>query len=164
MTNAAVHMPRQMENLTRGIVAVKQSDSTVYIGWRLFGTDPATVAFNLYRVTGRGTSVKVNPSPIVGATNFVDRHADTNQVLQYFVRPLLQGRELPASRPVQAWDRPYLEIPIQPISEYRPGDASIADLDGDGDRLHGRILDGPESNSTNLSMFVIPFLCRELCR
>jgi rhamnogalacturonan endolyase len=132
MTNAAVHMPRQMEDLTRGIVAVKQSDSTVYIGWRLFGTDPATVAFNLYRVTGRGTSVKVNPSPIVGATNFVDRHADTNQVLQYFVRPLLQDQEFPASRPVQAWDRQYLEIPIKPIPEYRPGDASIADLDRDG--------------------------------
>ena len=30
---------RQMENLTRGIVAVKQPGG-VYIGWRLFGTDP----------------------------------------------------------------------------------------------------------------------------
>jgi len=121
-----------MENLTRGIVAVKQSDHTVYIGWRLFGTDPAGVAFNLYRSTGSDAAIKVNSSPIVGATNIIDCHADTKQVLHYFVRPLLQGQTLPASQSVQAWDRPYLEIPIQPIPDYRPGDASIADLDGDG--------------------------------
>jgi rhamnogalacturonan endolyase len=131
-TSAAVHLPRQMENLSRGIVAIKQSDHSVYIGWRLFGTDPAGVAFNLYGVAGGGAPVKVNPSPIVGATNFIDRHADTSQALQYFVRPLLGGQELSPSRPAQAWDRQYLEIPIKPIPEYRPGDASIADLDGDG--------------------------------
>ncbi|MEJ2647117.1 MAG: hypothetical protein P8016_01755, partial [Sedimentisphaerales bacterium] len=37
--------PRQMENLNRGIVAVKQTNS-VYVGWRMFGTDPNTITFN----------------------------------------------------------------------------------------------------------------------
>ena len=37
---------RRMENLTRGIVAVKQTTG-VYISFRLFGTDPEAVAFNL---------------------------------------------------------------------------------------------------------------------
>ncbi len=123
---------RQMENLTRGIVAVKQSNA-VYIGWRLFGTDPDPVAFNLYRVTGEGEPVRVNETPISDSTNYVDRDADTSKPLQYFIRPVLDGKELPASRPVRAWDASYLEIPIRPIPDYQPGDASIADLDADGE-------------------------------
>jgi rhamnogalacturonan endolyase len=124
---------RQMENLTRGIVAVRQADGGVYIGWRLFGTDPETVAFNLYRISGSGGPVKVNETPVAGATNYIDRGSDNNQPLRYFVRPVLNGKELAPSKPVSAWDNNYLEIPIKPISEYRPGDASIADLDGDGE-------------------------------
>lgn len=121
-----------MENLTRGLVAIKQSDKTVFIGWRLLGTDPTALGFDLYRITGTGAAVKVNASPIGQVTNYVDRGADTGQSLQYFVRPVLSGRNYPASRPVRAWDGPYLEIPIKPIPAHRPGDASVADLDGDG--------------------------------
>jgi len=124
---------RRMENLTRGIVAVKQPAGTVYVGWRFFGTDPETLAFNLYRSTTGGRPVKVNRKPIADSTNFVDSGADTNQRLEYFVRPVLNGRELPPSKPVRAWNSNYIEIPVQPISGYHPGDASIADLDGDGE-------------------------------
>ncbi|MBN2316714.1 MAG: rhamnogalacturonan lyase [Sedimentisphaerales bacterium] len=123
---------RQMENLTRGIVAVKQPGG-VYVGWRLFGTDPESISFNLYRFVGRQRPVKVNEEPIAETTNYVDRGADPNQELHYFIRPVLDGKELESSKSVLAWDKDYLEIPIQPISEYRPGDASIADLDGDGE-------------------------------
>jgi rhamnogalacturonan endolyase len=124
---------RQMENLTRGIVAVKQTDNSVYIGWRLFGTDPQNIAFNLYRISGSNEPSKVNKTPITGATNYVDKEASTNQALQYFVRPMLNGKELEQSKPASVWENNYLEIPIRPISGYRPGDASIADLDGDGE-------------------------------
>ena len=124
---------RQMENLTRGIVAVKQPDDNVYIGWRLFGTDPDEVAFNLYRVAGGGEPIKVNKEPITRSTNYVDRAVGADGRLRYFVRPILEGKELAPSKPALAWDSNYLEIPIQPISQYRPGDASIADLDGDGE-------------------------------
>jgi len=48
---------RQMENLTCGIVAVEQPGNIVYVGWRLFGTDPEKVAFNLYRIIGGGAPV-----------------------------------------------------------------------------------------------------------
>ena len=34
---------------------------------------------------------------------------------------------------VRAWDNSYLEIPIEPIPEYGCGDASVGDLDGDGE-------------------------------
>ena len=123
---------RRMENLTRGIVAVKQTGG-IYVGWRLFGTDPERLAFNLYRMTDDAASVKVNQTPITGATNYVDRSADINQPLQYYIRPVLNGEELARSKPARVWNDNYLEIPIRPISEYRPGDASIADLDGDGE-------------------------------
>ena len=123
---------RQMENLTRGIVAVRQPGG-VYVSWRLFGTDPEGIAFNLYRLSSDGSSTKINETPITGATNYTDRDADVDQAAQYVVRPAVEGEELTASRPVGVWEKDYLEIPIQPIPEYRPGDASIGDLDGDGE-------------------------------
>ncbi len=43
---------RQMERLGRGLVAVRQTDGTVFVGWRLLGTDPDDIAFNLYRAPG----------------------------------------------------------------------------------------------------------------
>ena len=124
---------RQMENLTRGIVAIKQPDKSVYVCWRLFGTDPQTIAFNLYRIAASSEPVKVNPKPITDSTNYIDRGADLEKPLQYFIRPILDGKELTASRPVNAWEKNYLEIPIQTIENYRPGDASVGDLDGDGE-------------------------------
>ena len=130
---ASARAQRQMENLTRGIVAVKRGEGAVYVGWRLFGTDPEKLAFNLYRVSGGGTPVKTNEQPITGATNFIDHVADINQPLEYFVRPVLDGKELAPSKPAPAWDKNYLEIPIQSIAGYRPGDASVADLNGDGE-------------------------------
>ena len=50
-------IPRQagaqylMEHLGRGVVAVRASATTVYVGWRLLGPDPAEIAFNVYRST-----------------------------------------------------------------------------------------------------------------
>ena len=37
----------QMERISRGMIAVRTSNTQVYVGWRLFGTDPAGVAFNV---------------------------------------------------------------------------------------------------------------------
>lgn len=39
----------QLEHLGRGVVAIHQPDGKVAVSWRLLGTDPAGVAFNLYR-------------------------------------------------------------------------------------------------------------------
>ena len=43
--------PRLMENLGRGVVAIPQSDGKIFVAWRMLGTDPDAIAFNVYRGT-----------------------------------------------------------------------------------------------------------------
>ena len=128
---------RQMEALGRGVVAVRQADGGVWIGWRLLGTDPDSLAFNLYRSAAGARAVKLNDRPLDGPTNFVDQKAEASKANSYFVRPVSNGREgepsaaftLPADAPA----RQYLSIPLQTPKGYSPGDASAGDLDGDGE-------------------------------
>jgi len=127
---------RQMENLNRGIVAIRQADG-IYIGWRLLGTDPERTTFNLYHVPQDRPPEQVNDTPISGATNYLDPAADPNHALQYFVRPVLDGRERASSKPAKGRDIAYIEIPIHPITQYWPGDCSVGDLDGHGEAIAG---------------------------
>jgi rhamnogalacturonan endolyase len=141
-----------VENLGRGVIAIRTSETTVYVGWRLLGTDPPDVAFNVYRATGSAPPVKVNGAPLTSTTDLVDAAADPAQSNSYTVRPVLQGTELaasapfvvPANAPVQQYmsvplDRPAggsVEVPAgSPTSTftYSPNDASAGDLDGDGE-------------------------------
>ena len=134
---ATVSAQRQMEALGRGVVAISQGDGKVFVSWRLLGTDPEDSAFNVYRSTAAAAPVKVNPEPLRTATNLVDTSADLKQALSYSVRPVQDGREgepsapfrLPASAPVQA----YISIPLQTLPGHTPNDASVGDLDGDGE-------------------------------
>ena len=132
---------RQMENLGRGMVAVNRGigrgGDKVYVGWRMLGTDPEDIAFNLYRSTGGGEPVKLNDRPISQSTNYIDTVVSLNQPNSYFVRPVLGNQEqepsdsftLPANEPV----RQYISIPLQTPAGYTPNDASVGDLDGDGE-------------------------------
>jgi rhamnogalacturonan endolyase len=135
-----------MERLGRGVVAVNQGSGNVYVGWRMLGTDPNDIAFNLYCSTGGGTADKLNSSPITATTNWVDSGVNTSQSNSYFVRPVLNGRELAPSAsftlPAAAPVRQYISIPLQiPAGgttpdgsyTYSANDASIGDLDGDGE-------------------------------
>jgi rhamnogalacturonan endolyase len=134
---AAVATPglaqQQMERLTRGVVAVRKAEGPVFVSWRLLGTDGESIAFNVYRQSGDGDPVKVNAEPITGATNLVDDAAPNEGPLRYAVRAMAGGQELESSAPVEAWAQNYREIPIKPLDGYRPGDASVGDLDGDGE-------------------------------
>jgi rhamnogalacturonan endolyase len=130
---AATAATRQMENLSRGIVALPSPGGGIFVSWRLFGTDPDGVGFNFYRDDHAGPPVKINAEPLTGATCFVDLGADPAARPEYFLRPVVNGVEGPSSRAVKAWAGDYLEIPIQAIDGYQPGDASVADLDGDGE-------------------------------
>jgi rhamnogalacturonan endolyase len=108
---------RQMERLGRGMVAVRRGDGKVFVGWRLLGTDPDDIVFNLYRTTDDGRPVKLNPSPIAKSTSFLDEGADPGQSLAYSIRPVLGGREEEAIAPFRlaasAPARPYLAIPLR---------------------------------------------------
>lgn len=124
---------RQMEDLSRGVVAVRAEDKSVVVSWRLLGTDAEEIAFNVYRQAEGAEAEKINERPIKNSTNLVDKTAPADAGLRYFVRPVLDGREQAASKSAGVWEDGYLEIPIQPIEGYRPGDASVGDLDGDGE-------------------------------
>lgn len=148
---------RQMERLGRGVVAVNQGEGKVFVGWRLLGTDPEDIVFNLYRATGGGGPVKLNDQPIAGPTHFVDRGVPLKQSTSYFVRPVEGGRELAPSAsftlPPEAPARPYISVSLQTPDGYRPNDASVGDLDGDGEYeivLHqvGRGRDNSHSGRT----------------
>ncbi|HEV2864415.1 MAG TPA: HYR domain-containing protein [Pyrinomonadaceae bacterium] len=135
-----------MENLNRGVVAIRQNATDVYVGWRLFGTDPSAVAFNLYRSTAGGPAVQLNGAPISDSTNFVDTGADLTQPNSYFVRPVVNGVErapsdsftLPAGAAVQQYLNVPLQIPAGGTTPdgvaytYTANDASVGDVDGDG--------------------------------
>jgi rhamnogalacturonan endolyase len=153
---------RQMEHLGRGLVAMRTADDDVFVQWRLLGTDPTDIAFNLYRVTNGAEPVRVNEEPIAGPTHFVDRHADASQQNAWFVRPIMEGREQTASaRYTVAPGRtalPYLSIPVSTPDGYHPNDASVGDLDGDGEyeivvHMVGRGRDNSQDGFTTEPIF-----------
>ncbi|KQM77205.1 hypothetical protein ASE74_18290 [Pedobacter sp. Leaf216] len=160
--SAPLFAQRQMEKLGRGLVAIRQNTDSVYIGWRMLGTDPDDIAFNLYRKTGNGAAVKLNREPISESTNFIDRGVKFDLQNSYFVKPILNGHELEASKsftlaaksPIEQ----YLTIPLKTPAGYTPNDASVGDLDGDGEYeivLHqtGRGRDNSSNGLTDPPIF-----------
>ncbi|MBX6166685.1 MAG: cellulose binding domain-containing protein [Thermobispora bispora] len=124
---------RQMEDLDRGLISVRAPGGNL-VSWRLLGTDPADVSFNLYRGSTRIATV-------TGATNYLDAGAPADA--SYTVRPVVGGVEQAASRPsIRFTGGNFLDVPIQPppggttpdgVSyTYNANDASVGDLDGDG--------------------------------
>ncbi|HEY2952244.1 MAG TPA: rhamnogalacturonan lyase [Verrucomicrobiae bacterium] len=154
---APARAQRQMEHLGRGVVAVIPGNGKVFVSWRLLGTDPDDIAFNLYRATDGGAPVKLNQETIQDTTHFVDTDPKPDKSSAYFVRPVLRGQEEPASAPfmlkASSPPRPYLSIPLQTPAGYTANDASVGDLDGDGEYeivLHqaGRGRDNSQSGTT----------------
>jgi len=153
---------RQMEKLDRGMVAMRQGVDSVYIGWRLLGTEPDDIAFNLYRKTGTKDTIKLNAQPITQHTNYVDTKVDFSLLNSYFVKAVLNGIEQNASKaftlPVNVISKQYLEIPLKTIAGYTPNDMSVGDLDGDGEYdliLHqtGRSRDNSSNGITDSPIF-----------
>ncbi len=134
--------PYQMENLGRGVVAMRTGTSSVYVGWRQLGLDSSSISYNVYR-----GSTKVNASPITDSTNLVDTGANLTVANTYTVRPVIGGVEQAASAgytlAANAPTQQYLRLPLsRPAGgttpdgvayTYSPNDCSAADLDGDGE-------------------------------
>ncbi|WEF30723.1 rhamnogalacturonan lyase [Pseudoduganella chitinolytica] len=129
LAGTAAQGAMQLERLDRGAVAVR-GPAGVLVSWRALATDPAGLAFDVYR-DGR----KLNAEPIAQATNYLDSAKGTGT---YEVREHRPGG--PASRAL-AFDG-FLTVPLQrppggttadgkPYT-YTANDASVGDLDGDG--------------------------------
>ncbi|TKB96262.1 rhamnogalacturonan lyase [Pedobacter cryophilus] len=153
---------RQMENLNRGLIAVKENNGKVFVGWRVLGTDDEGIAFNLYRKSENQAVIKLNAKPITGATNFIDLKADTTVSNTWFVKSIIKNKEVDeagsftivAKAPIQQ----YLAIKLKEIAGYQPNDVSVGDLDGDGQYdivLHqtGRGRDNASSGLTDPPIF-----------
>ena len=137
------------EKLDRGVVAVRQADGRAFISWRTLMTDPKGAAFDVYR-----NGQKLNQAPLTkGGTWFIDDNPTDGAV--YEVRcEMEEGRgkkedishltssisHLTSSispQPSSLFPLPspigYLPIPLQkPDEMHTANDASVADVDGDG--------------------------------
>ncbi|MBX2857973.1 MAG: hypothetical protein KTR17_04860 [Cellvibrionaceae bacterium] len=65
---------------SRKLVAVAARESNtdadscaMFLSWRFLKSDAPNTSFNIYRITPGGAVVKLQPSPLVKATNFVDQ-------------------------------------------------------------------------------------------
>jgi len=117
----------QMENLDRGVVAVKVTGG-VYVGWRMLGTEytgtDSNTSYNLYK---DGTLLK----NVTDSTNYLD--AAGTSTSKYTVSVVLKGAEGAQSAAVTVWSQQYASIPLTPPgSQYNANDAAPGDLDGDG--------------------------------
>jgi rhamnogalacturonan endolyase len=119
---------RLMERLNRGLIAVSTDEGT-YLSWRLFGTEPHNIGFNVYK-----GSTRLNPQPLAGATVFTDSASGPGT---YTVRPVVNGQEGPPSEPARVLAQNYhavnLQVPAGSGYSYSANDASVGDLDGDGE-------------------------------
>jgi len=126
---------RVMEKLNRGLVAVRTSYSKVFLSWRMLGSDPDDVAFNLYR-----DGIKINASPISDVTNYSDNAVSATE---YKVKTVINGVETGEEHIASVLATNYFDIPMKipapmtmpdgSVCYYSPNDCSVGDVDGDGE-------------------------------
>ena len=118
-----------MAGPVRGPIAMRQADGSVYLGWRLLGSDPVHIGFHVYRKAADGDE-RLTPEPIRSCTNFVDKTASQGGMLLYRIEALEAGKILDRSPEIKPLETNYIRIPLQ--GEYRFQKAGTGDLDGDG--------------------------------
>ena len=132
-----VSAQRLMENLGRGVVAINKGSGNVYISWRLLGTDPDNISFNIYRSTGGATAVKLNTAAITVTTDYSDSGVDTTKSNSWFVKPVVNGTEQAQSSAftlaANAGKKSYISLPLQSLTGYAALHVYVGDLDGDGE-------------------------------
>jgi rhamnogalacturonan endolyase len=131
----------QKEKLGRGVVAIRENKSTVDVSWRYLSTDPMSTSFNIYRDGKRIATVAADKG-----TFYRDSYRGTAKVV-YTVKPVVNGVEkealkgsytLPSNAP-EGYIDIKLDVPADGVTPagdkytYSPNDASIGDVDGDGE-------------------------------
>ncbi len=126
----------KMENLGRGVVAIRENPEKVNISWRYLEGDPEAQAFDIYR-----DGKKITKTPITDVTFFTDSYNSEASTI-YEVRPTTGSVSgfftLPAHSP-----QGYIDIPLDTPELgvdiwgkeyfYSANDASVGDVDGDGE-------------------------------
>ena len=131
----------QKEKLGRGVVAIRENPAEVAVSWRYLSSDPENTAFNLYR-----DGKKIAEVPATTGTFYRDAYKG-KKAATYTVKPVVNGVEtghiegnytLPTKAPIG-----YIHIPLDRPADgvtpsgqaftYIPNDASIGDVDGDGE-------------------------------
>jgi rhamnogalacturonan endolyase len=124
---------RVQEKLNRGLIAMPMAGGDVYVGWRLLQSDPPDTAFHIYRRTEETTPVRLNRTPLVRTTDFVDAKPPGGR-LHYFVRPVNAGQEGTPSETASTMPgdagRSFLRLPLDGDHTFQK--VGIADLTGDG--------------------------------
>lgn len=126
----------QRERLDRGVVALRQADGQVVVSWRTLTSDRKGEAFDIYR-----DSTKLNAEPLTtGGTFYVDTTpTDNARDITYEVRgggkdgTFTLKADAPAGYLPIRLDKP--EGGITPDGRpytYSANDASVGDVDGDG--------------------------------
>ncbi len=132
---------RRMENLDRGLVAAN-AGAYGFISWRWLGTEGADTRYNLYK-----NGEKLNAEPM-NKTNYVDYTAKAGD--KYAVAAVINGEEGEKSKEAELLGGDYIGIKLDPPKggtvelryeepyrteeySYIANDASVADLDGDGE-------------------------------
>ena len=126
----------QREKLGRGVVAMRTDDSHVLISWRYLESDSEDTEFEILR-NGKKIATRGKDEP----TTYIDTNPMT-QKTTYTVRPMGgKGKGSWTVRPDSpigylyiALDQPANEVDYdgQPVT-YNANDATMADLDGDGE-------------------------------
>ncbi|WP_077623533.1 fibronectin type III domain-containing protein [Sediminibacillus massiliensis] len=134
-TPAVTKLQKQMEDIDRAPVAMK-TDEGVLISWRMLGTDPAEIGFNIYR-----DGELLTKEPLTDRTNFVDESGNSNSV--YEIHPIVDGKPKGSRSKTEVLENNFFDIPLNkpedgetPLGDpytYRANDASVGDLDGDGE-------------------------------
>ncbi len=128
----------QREQLGRGVVCISDKDSTI-ISWRYLSSDKEDVAFNVY-----ANGKRLNATPLSSSTFFKTPTQKKN--VKYSVIPVVDGKEIASEKSsytlAKGNNNPYLSIPINRPEDivingrtgrYSANDASVGDVDGDGE-------------------------------
>lgn len=129
------------ENLNRGVVAIRKDEDSINISWRFLSSDSPDTRFNVYR---NGTKIITTDK---NQGTFVTDKWTAKSDAEYKIIPVINGKEddkttghyiLKSNSPIG-----YIDIPLKkpangrtPINEeyfYIANDASVGDVDGDGE-------------------------------
>jgi rhamnogalacturonan endolyase len=126
---------RQMEYLNRGVVAVPDGNRNIFVSWRLLVTDDDKIGFNVYRSINKEKATKLTKNPVTAYTHFIDENIDTTKSYSYYVAAVVNAKEQTPSEKftIPALAKTYLSIPLKTPDGYSANDASVGDLDGDGE-------------------------------